>query len=1014
MFDDLKIRNKLVLLVAGPLVIIVLLAGLGAQSRRDTASASRNVEELAALAKSNSDVVDSLQRESIYSTSHVASDRSSWADEMNAARTRTDEVVADSLRRQEALSGTSAAFRSASTLATDAVDKLEYIRSAVDQGYRWDQVTVTYEAVQDTFLEVNDAIAANLTDPQVANDLRTAAALASFKATISQQGAVMVGASQVGIDGRAREDIPDDPDVTAIGIDDFGDMLVVHLAEEETSRKLLDSIADTQRKGQIRNALTSDSRNTFETAREAVFEATRDGAATVPQLDPAALAEATVTQLEDLHKVELDLYDVVISRAKSTRSDAESAATRFLIGGILALLAAVVAAVLLARRITRPLDHLTEAADRLSNEQMPRLVEWLRNPSDDEVAFEVGALAPIEIESNDEIGKLANSFNDVQRVAGEVANEQAALLRKGIGEMFVNLARRNQALLDRQIDFIDELERGEEDPDQLENLYRLDHLATRMRRNAESLLVLAGAEPPRRRGRPAPLANVVRAALAEVEDFGRIDLLSFDEILVASNVAADLAHLLSELMENATNFSPPETRVEVVGHRTKSDGYVISVTDHGIGMSAEQVSEANESLAKPPLVGLALSRSLGFIVVGRLAGRHGITVRVMQSPSGGVTAVVTVPSSLITDTPGGVLDGPAAAPAPAPAPAPSAPLAAGTVAPLRAPEPADPPAPAAAGASAPLSFEPLDAGPPPSPAPAAPPTAPPAAPAAEAPTGPVSRRSTETEADPSGLPNRRAKGPEENLPNRRAPQDPEPAPVAEEPAPVAEAPAPVPPPEPVATPPAAEPLPSEPLPAEPQPVEAPAPAAAPEPLPASTNGTSAPETVPEPVGNLDGPPPAAPSLPPRARPAAKPVETPPLPGGGGESKPFFLADAEPPRLFGRTPEPVEEAPAAAAPSPMAPPAAPAPAAPAAAAPTAPAPASAAPAVTSSGLAKRTPRAAGATRAIPGADGERGVGATRRSPDEVRNLLSGFRAGQQRARTEDPVSAGFPEEKEPNE
>ncbi|QXC62117.1 hypothetical protein KSP35_04720 [Aquihabitans sp. G128] len=170
-----------------------------------------------------------------------------------------------------------------------------------------------------------------------------------------------------------------------------------------------------------------------------------------------------------------------------------------------------------------------------------------------------------------------------------------------------------------------------------------------MRRNAESLLVLAGAEPPRRRGRPAPLANVVRAALAEVEDFGRIELLSFDEILVASNAAADLAHLLSELMENATNFSPPETRVEVVGHRTKADGYVISVTDHGIGMSSEQILDANESLAKPPLVGLALSRSLGFIVVGRLSGRHGIAVRMMPSPSGGVTAVVSIPPSLVTD-----------------------------------------------------------------------------------------------------------------------------------------------------------------------------------------------------------------------------------------------------------------------------------------------------------------------------------------------------------------------------
>jgi hypothetical protein len=217
--------------------------------------------------------------------------------------------------------------------------------------------------------------------------------------------------------------------------------------------------------------------------------------------------------------------------------------------------------------------------------------------------------------------------------------------------MFVNLARRNQTLLDRQIEFIDQLESKEEDPDQLENLFRLDHLATRMRRNAESLLVLAGAEPNRRRGKPVPLADVVRAAVGEVEDFARIDMLQFDEVLVASNAALDIAHLLSELMENAANFSPPDTRVEVVGHRTKAEGYVISIADHGIGMSPEQLNEANELLSRPPLVGLALSRSLGFIVIGRLASRFGIAVRLMPSPSGGTTAMVSLPPTLITDQP---------------------------------------------------------------------------------------------------------------------------------------------------------------------------------------------------------------------------------------------------------------------------------------------------------------------------------------------------------------------------
>ncbi len=237
-----------------------------------------------------------------------------------------------------------------------------------------------------------------------------------------------------------------------------------------------------------------------------------------------------------------------------------------------------------------------------------------------------------------------------------MATEQASLLRKGIGDMFVNLARRNQTLLDRQIEYIDELESEEQDPDHLEGLYRLDHMATRMRRNAESLLVLAGAEPARRRGRPVPLADVVRAALGEVEDYGRIDLLGLDEVLVKSTAALDVAHLLSELMENATHFSPPDTRVEVVGHRTKAEGYVVSITDHGIGMTTEQVGQANHQLAHPPLVGLAMSRSLGFIVIGRLAARFAIGVRLMPSPTGGITAVVSIPSAIVTDMPPPVAD----------------------------------------------------------------------------------------------------------------------------------------------------------------------------------------------------------------------------------------------------------------------------------------------------------------------------------------------------------------------
>ena len=256
-------------------------------------------------------------------------------------------------------------------------------------------------------------------------------------------------------------------------------------------------------------------------------------------------------------------------------------------------------------------------------------------------------MTPIRVKGRDEVAQLGRAFADIQNVTVEVAEEQGNLLRRGISDIFVNLARRNQSLLDRQIDFIDQLESREENPDQLENLFRLDHLATRMRRNAESLLVLAGAEPTRRRGRPVELADVVRVAMGEIEDFSRIQLLSIDSATVAGSVAVDLAHLMSELMENATAFSPPDSDVEVVGHQSGDGSYQLTLSDRGIGMSAEQIASANQTLSEPPIIGLDLSRSLGFTVVSRLAHRLGVTVRLASSSEGGVTALVTVPADMV-------------------------------------------------------------------------------------------------------------------------------------------------------------------------------------------------------------------------------------------------------------------------------------------------------------------------------------------------------------------------------
>lgn len=231
--------------------------------------------------------------------------------------------------------------------------------------------------------------------------------------------------------------------------------------------------------------------------------------------------------------------------------------------------------------------------------------------------------------------------------------------RASLSDLLVNLARRNQSLLDRQVALIGALEQRERDPDVLQELFKLDHLATRVRRNAESLLVLAGDEPPRQWSRPVRLDDVVRAAMAEIEDYTRIELVPGDALAVAGNAVAQLAHLLAELLENATTFSPPSQPVRVQVYRRPDRGALIIVEDRGLGMPAEARTAANELLANPPELEASRTALLGFQVVGRLARRLGTTVTLSDNPDGGVSALVELPVDLVVEP---TTDGPVTEP----------------------------------------------------------------------------------------------------------------------------------------------------------------------------------------------------------------------------------------------------------------------------------------------------------------------------------------------------------------
>ena len=364
-------------------------------------------------------------------------------------------------------------------------------------------------------------------------------------------------------------------------------------------------------------------------------------------LDPREWFQRTSARVELLRGVEATIADDVAAASQAAQSAASRQALLYSVILALVLVVTVALSLWLARSMVGPLRTLTRTANEVADERLPGLVDKLhhaKDPRDLDVVPE-----PVPVNSTDEIGQVSAAFNSVHQVAIQVATEQAAL-RKSIGDMFLNLARRSQSLIDRQLELIDDLERTEADPDALDNLFKLDHLATRMRRNSEDLIVLSGAEPARRWSQPVPLVDVVRAALAEVEDYNRVELLPIDDIGVAGQAVSDVVHLLAELIENATSFSPPGTKVQVAGQQV-SNGYVLEIEDRGLGMSDDELVEANERLANPPMVDFALSRMLGLYVVARLAQRYNVKVQLRHSWYGGITALVLLPPTVAVQAP---------------------------------------------------------------------------------------------------------------------------------------------------------------------------------------------------------------------------------------------------------------------------------------------------------------------------------------------------------------------------
>ncbi|MFE7872029.1 nitrate- and nitrite sensing domain-containing protein [Micromonospora humida] len=372
--------------------------------------------------------------------------------------------------------------------------------------------------------------------------------------------------------------------------------------------------------------------------------------------------------------------------------------------GLIAVVASIVVSISTARHLVRQVARLRDAALRLAHERLPGVVDRLGRGEDVDVAREA---PPLDF-GDDEIGQLGRAFNAVQETAVRTAVEQAEL-RRNVRGVFLSLARRTQALVHRQLTLLDAMERREHDAEELEDLFRVDHLATRMRRNAENLIVLSGATPGRAWRRNVPMVDVVRGAVAEVEDYTRVDVLPLGPVALAGRAVGDVIHLLAELIENGLSFSPPNTTVEVRG-RLVTAGYAIEIEDRGLGLTGEELVAANRRIVDRSELNLADAARLGLYVVSRLTERHGVKVQLKESAYGGTTAVVLIPSELVVPgdpSPSGaqpvLAAGPATAAAPptlaAPPPATTPPVPA-TAPPTAATAPPATPSPAGTTTSA--------------------------------------------------------------------------------------------------------------------------------------------------------------------------------------------------------------------------------------------------------------------------------------------------------------------------
>jgi HAMP domain-containing protein len=645
MLRRLNVQTRLVAVIAVPLVLLLAIAVPEVLERRARAGDAGQAADAIAAVDDLAAGVEAIQGERTLEAARRAGAGATVEQDLADARDTTDAAVDLALTALTDLARQHPDLIDPARVAHVQLEGLAQVREdsgAAESIVPWED---HFAPLIEALLTVHDAAASVAADLGVGEGLTAVALVARAKEAAAAQGAQVAAASVWG----------------GLRGDQIGILTDLRADEAAFRAAYLTGSPSTSREARRDELLA-----TGPTTAARVVDGMIGGA---PVGDLTGWLDTSDARQQALRVVEADRIAEADAEAERVATTSTRASRGYLALAGTGLLAALVLALAAARSITRPLRQLTDAADVLAADRLPKLVDTLRNPVADDEHYLTAAMEPIPVRSGDELGRLAKAFNAVQSVAVDVAAQQAALLKKGISDLYVNLARRNQSLLDRQIQHLDQLEREEQDVEVLEHLYLLDHLATRMRRNAESLLVLAGAESGPRRTQPAAVVDVVRAAVSEVEEYDRVDLGALADATLHGPAVSDIAHLVAELLENATHFSPPDSAVRVDGAST-GGSYQLVITDEGVGMRPDQLEALNAVLRDPPVTGLALGRSLGCLVAARLAARHGIGVRLRAGAGQGVVASVFIPRHLLVEAAPATLATPPDAHASVRAPAP--------------------------------------------------------------------------------------------------------------------------------------------------------------------------------------------------------------------------------------------------------------------------------------------------------------------------------------------------------